>query len=707
MKISYNWLSELASITVAPKELAEKLTMIGLEVDSVERIGDDHVLDVDVLSNRPDLLSHVGVAREAALVCGTALSISVPEVKEDNEQAHAIAQIEIDDPALCPRYTARVIRGVRVGPSPKWLVARLESIGQRSVNNVADITNYVMFEMGQPTHAFDLDKLGGKKIVVRRSRPGEQIKTLDGLDRELASDMLVIADAHRPVAVAGIMGGEDSEISGATKDVLLESAYFNPASVRRTARALGLDTEASYRFERGADYEAQVRAADRVAQLIAEIAGGRVLKGVIDVYPAPVTRDAVTVRISRIMQLTGLKELYISRVIQILKGLEFEVDRAEGQDGGPGNAPGDGPERGADALIAKPPSFRIDITREVDLVEEVARHVGYDLIALSLPAWSGAGAYLLGESGRRDVRRALSGLGFDEAMSFSFVNGDKDDLFQLDPPGAGAATAREVVSLINPIDVNESRMRSSLLPGLLQAIQTNFNQGQRDVRLFEFGRVFRAPAAGQRPTESESLGLALTGGSATTDWRHNRSLDFYDLKGFVEAAFEVLAVSGFTIERAHVEYLHPGQSALLLREGKELARFGKLHPRVASLYKFRQPVLIAEIDFEAALEFAGASARYSSLPRLPAVSRDIAFALPDNVSWWEIEAAVYELGFAEIASVRLFDVYAGEGIQAGTRSLAFRIIYRSPDRTMTDEEVDSINAKVRDTLRSRFGAELR
>src|ERR1041384_2490533 len=322
MKISYNWLSELVKLTLNPKELAERLAMAGLAVEGVERLGDDHILDFDLTSNRPDALSHLGVAREAALICGTALKPLTFTPSESDEAIQSVTSIEIHDADLCPRYAARVVRGVKVGPSPKWLVDRLEAIGQRSVNNIADITNYVMFETNQPTHAFDLKLLHGQRIIVRRAEAGEQLTTLDGVDRELSPEMLVIADADRAVALAGVMGGADTEISDNTQDVLIESAYFNPASVRRTARVLGMDTEASYRFARGADYDGQVRAANRVAQLIAEIAGGQILKGVIDAYPNPITRDAVALREARIERLTGLK-VSIEKAAELFRALEF------------------------------------------------------------------------------------------------------------------------------------------------------------------------------------------------------------------------------------------------------------------------------------------------------------------------------------------------------------------------------------------------
>lgn len=682
MKISYNWLGELVALTLNPKELAERLTMAGLAVEAVERIGDDHILDFDLTSNRPDALSHVGIAREAAVICGTSVIARSWELHETGESVEAAASIEVLDPDLCPRYAARVVRGVRVGASPKWLVDRLESIGQRSVNNVADITNYVMFEMNQPTHAFDLNLLHGHKIIVRCPRAGEEITTLDGFTRELASEMLIIADADRPVAIAGVMGGADTEISEATTDVLIESAYFNPTSIRHTARALGMDTEASHRFARGADFARQVQAADQVAQLIAEIAGGEVLKGALDVYPAPITRDSVSMRESRIERLTGLK-VSIEQAASILRALEFEVDL----------------DAEKKQVRVAAPSFRTDISREEDLVEEVARHVGYDLVDVTLPMWGGAGKHPRGDKQRRNLRRTLTAVGFDEAYSFSFVNGERDRLFRLD--NTPAAT------LLNPIDVNQSEMRASLVTGLLDAVQHNFNQGTRDVKLFEIGRVFEGSASNERPVERELLGVVMTGSVFPDDWRGAKQIDFYDLKGVVETVLSTFNVSGFTIDRARVEYLHPGQSAVLARDGEEIARFGNLHPRVASLYKFRQPVFVGELEFEKLIELPADQVRYSALPRFPAASRDVSVLMPDNVMWGEIETAVRDLGISEVESVRIFDMYKGKEMREGFHSLAFRVIYRAEGRTLKDEEVAVMHERVRALLESRFGAQLR
>ena len=681
MKISYNWLGELVQLTLAPRELAEKLTMVGLAVDSVDRLGDDHIFEFDLTSNRPDALSHVGVAREAALVCGTSLIRSETRLEESGETIASTTSVEIQAPDLCPRFTARVVRGVKVGPSPKWLADRLESIGQRSVNNIADVTNYVMFEMGQPTHAFDLNLLHERRIIVRRPLPGEQLTTLDGFTRELAPEHLVIADAERAVAVAGVMGGEETEINSQTTDVLIESAYFNPASIRATARTLGLDTEASYRFARGADFNAQLRASARVAELIVKVAGGRILKGFIDVYPSPITRDAIGLRESRVERLTGLKvEIEAASAILVALGFEVDLNRQER------------------FLRATQPSFRVDVFREEDLVEEVARHTGYDLVDTTLPAWSGQGSYLTGDQRRRNLRRALTAIGFDEAISFSFVNGDRDRLFR---------KFETTPVLANPIDSNQNEMRGSLVTGLLDAVQHNFNQGCRDVRLFELGRVFESRGESERPHERELLALAMTGATIPDNWRDVRPVEFYDLKGAVEVAASALHVSDFTIERASVEYLHPGQSAVLIRDGEEVARFGRLHPRVASLYKFRQPVFVGEIEFSKLLSIPADQVRYSALPRLPSATRDVSALVPDSVMWGEIENAVLGLGISELALVRVFDMYRGKGMPDGFHSLAFRATYRAEGRTLTDEEIAASHERIRQLLVERFGAQLR
>ncbi|MFN2416728.1 MAG: phenylalanine--tRNA ligase subunit beta, partial [Pyrinomonadaceae bacterium] len=419
MDISYEWLGEMADTGLTPQALAERLTMAGLAVDAVKEVGGDSVLEIDLTSNRPDCLSHLGVAREAAALTGAALKLPDVEAKRVGGKAGEFTAVQIEDEDLCPRYAARVVRGVKIGPSPGWLVRRLQAIGQRPINNVADATNFVMHETGQPLHAFDLATLAGRRIVVRRARAGEKLKTLDGVERGLDTEMLVIADAERAVAVAGVMGGEETEISDATADVLVESAYFAPQSVRRTSKALGLQTEASYRFERGVDYEGVRRAQDRCVALICELAGGTATEGAIDVYPKRITPPSVKLRPRRVRELTGL-DVPAAECVRILTALGFE----KSDDGGGGDGEG--------RLGFAVPTWRTDVSIEEDLVEEVARVYGYEKIEESLPPSPVTGEYLLGDRRRRAARQVLTAAGFDEAVSISFI----DEAGALDETGA-------------------------------------------------------------------------------------------------------------------------------------------------------------------------------------------------------------------------------------------------------------------------------
>ncbi len=505
MNISYNWLRELTDTDLAPRELAERLTMVGLAVDTVHEAGDDFVLEFDLTSNRPDCLSHLGVARELAVIERKSTRLPRAEFPVVERTANDTS-VEIRDADLCPRYAARIVRGVRIAPSPAWLANRLRAIGQRPINNVADITNYVLHELGQPLHAFDFAKLSENRIIVRRARAGEKIRTLDGVERELDAEMLVIADVARAVAVAGVMGGEESEVSDATRDVLIESAYFEPESVRRTARALGLHTEASYRFERGVDYEGVLGVQERCVSLICEIAGGTATEDALDVYPNVIKPPSVSLRIARIEALTGL-HVPDTEIARILKSLGFALrdggEEIYSESGvrrnirelavvkvGAGESP-DTTVSGRESITVISPTWRVDIEREEDLVEEVARHYGYDKIADELPSANVAGGHRAGDARRRAARRALTAYGFDEAISFSFITTAHDEQFEVLPSLLDAGRGNvEMVSLNNPIIESATRMRPTLLPGLLDAVRHNFNHGTRDVRLFEAGRVF-------------------------------------------------------------------------------------------------------------------------------------------------------------------------------------------------------------------------
>lgn len=688
MKISYNWLKEFVDIDLSPRDLATKLTMAGLAVDAVEEHSSennaDFVLDIDLTSNRPDCLSHLGVAREAAAISDRPMSLPGGKLIEAESKSSDVTSVEILNPELCPRYTARIIKGVKIGPSPQWLVKRLEVMGQRSVNNVADITNYVMLELGQPLHAFDLAMLKGQRIIVRTARDGEKMTTLDGEERTLNSQMLVIADAERTVALAGIKGGEDSGITEKTVDVLLEAAHFTPWQVRATSKALGLSTEASYRFERGTDPEIVPVASDRAAEMIAEIAGGEILSGLVDVYPKKSERHQINMRRARYELMTGLR-LELGDAERILRALGFEVEA----------------EIEKDSLSAVAPSWRIDVSIEEDLIEEVARIAGYDNLKTTLPGSAGAGAYLNGENGRRATRQVLSSLGYNEAISFSFVNAQADALLS-----EAAESVR--LQLRNPIDETQSHMRTTLLGGLLKALEHNFNYGSRNVKLFEIGKCF-TDDGDERPMEIERLALVATGARNEFDWQAaNARVDFFDVKGAVESIAESLGLPVLEFKPIeNARHLHPGRSGLISLDGNPIGQIGQLHPRIAAEYKFKQAVFVAELDLAAMLESDKLEVRYQPLPKYPSVVRDLALLIETAVPMAAIDQAIRDLKIPELIDFKLFDLYAGKELPAGKHSIALSLRYRAADRTLTDEEINAMHESIVKKLTQEFSAEVR
>jgi phenylalanyl-tRNA synthetase beta chain len=701
MDISYKWLRELTDVETAPRELAERLTMAGLAVDAVHEAGDDYVLEFDLTSNRPDCLSHLGVAREAAALLGGSVRLPGLTAKNHAGRAEEFTAVEIEDVDLCPRYAARVVRGVKIGPSPEWLARRLQAIGQRPINNVADITNFVLHEMGQPLHAFDLAKLTEHRIVVRRARAGERIRTLDGVERELDERMLVIADAARAVAVAGVMGGEETEISDATTDVLIESAYFDPQSVRRTSKTLGLQTEASYRFERGVDYEGVRRAQDRSVALICELAGGAATEDAIDVYPHRIEPPFVAFRPRRVEELTGL-QVTADECFRILDSLGFERR---------GSAQGEGEDVRV-GFVA--PTWRTDIGIEEDLVEEVARIVGYEKIGEALPPSPVTGEHLAGDRRRRAARLALTASGFNEAVNISFIDEASEideageSRFELMPGLRKVEGEDAFVKLSNPIIEGARLMRPTLLPGLLEAVRHNFNHGTRDVRLFETGRVFASGAEGDaRPNEVEAFALILTGEALEEGRAAGRALDFFDLKGALEAASDAMRVGELEFAPASVKHLREGQSARVTLGGAEVGSLGRLSEEVAAAYKFRQPVFVAELSLSALLESGERPARYTPLPRFPSVVRDVSLIADRRVTYGEMRRRVLSLGIDECRGVTLVDVYEGANMPEGKRSVTLRVEYRADERTLRDEEADAMHARVVAALESEFGAQLR
>ena len=686
MFISYNWLRELTGTKLRPDEIRDRLTNVGLAVDAVEARGDDYVIDVEVPSNRGDCLSHLGIARELAVIERSRVQSPASRVKNAEGEAREVASVEIRDPDLCPRYSARIVRGVKIGPSPEWLTKKLEAIGQRPINNVADITNYVLHEFGQPLHAFDLARLAEKSIIVRRAASGEILKTLDGVERKLDPDMLVIADAQRAVAVGGVMGGEDSEISNSTTDVLIESAYFNPASVRRTAKLLGLHTEASHRFERGTNPEGVLPALNRCVELICELAGGVATADAIDVYPHPGKTRSVNLRPGRVEAITSLK-VADDEIKRILSALGFGL-RAEHEP----------------VLTCDVPAWRHDVAIEEDLVEEVARHAGYDQIQTALPPASFAGEYHSSEKRKRALRSALKAVGFNEAINLSFIELNND--FELIP---AFANKNEVVTLTNPIIEEASRMRQTLLPGLLNAIRHNLNHGIRDICLFETGKVFAASShESQLPDEHEALALVATGGFAEADRAEaTHTLDFFDLKGAVESAIEAMNLPAANFAAAAVKHLRPGQSAAIHANGTEVGSIGRLADVVSANYKFRQPVFVAELDLTTLLEMNEQPVLYSPLPRFPSIVRDVSLLVDRQVPVSELLATARKQNGTHFVAANLVGIYEGEGISDSKRSVTLRFEYRAPDRTLRDEEIDQVHWTIVKTIQEKFNAEIR
>ena len=687
MFISYEWLKDFVELELSPAQLRERLTMVSLAIDAVETHAADSVLDVEVPSNRPDCLSHIGIAREVSVIESKPLRSPKTYALKPQGSSASLTSVDIKDPDLCPRYAARIVRGVKIGPSPDWLAKRLETIGQRPINNVADITNYVLHELGQPLHAFDFAKLGGHRIVVRRAAPGEKLKTLDGVERTLTGYMLVIADAEKAVALAGIMGGEESEISTETTDVLIESAYFDPNSVRQTARQLGMDTEASRRFERGADCEGVLRAQQRCVELICELAGGVATEDAIDVYLQPLSERTVDLRPQRVTELTSLT-VEPTEIVRILTGLGFEQK-----------------EQAGGRMSFNVPSWRIDVEQEEDLVEEVARHTGYDKIGSELPPSSSSGEYQPSEMKQRSLRRALNAFGFDEAINFSFIQ--QDARFELIPSLMGHENDQP--QLANPIIEDAAWMRSTLLPGLLNAVRHNLNHGIRDIRLFEIGRIFSIFRAGELPQETLALGIVATGGALEEDRAQSeRELDFFDLKGAVEAAVDWMNLSPLTFAQASAQHLRVGQSAQIKSgDGTSIGTIGRLNESIAASYKFRQPVYVLELDLSALLSGPAKLIQYSPLPRYPSVTRDISLLVNRNVNLDEIFAAVNNQQVGDCRSVKLVGTFEGGNIPPSKRSVTLRLEYRSDERTLRDEEVEEYHSRLTSRLLDTFGAQQR
>lgn len=689
MNISLDWLTDYIDITLSPAELSHRLTMTGLEIEGMETTAEGDVrLEVNVTPNRPDCLSIFGIAREVAAITGAQARRPAVALAETGPAIDTVASVEIKDSLSCPRYAARVIKGVKVGESPEWLKNRLLAIGQRPVNNVVDATNYLLFEMGHPTHAFDYDRLAGHKIIVRRGGPGERITALDGREHELKDDTLLICDgANTPVALAGVIGGQDSAVSEGTVNVLLESAYFDPAIVRKASKCLGIKTESSYRFERGVDVDNLIYALDRGAQLIAEVAGGAVATGRIDIYPSPLAEVEMGLRPERVNRMLGL-DLTADRIAEILRSLSFTVTRANS-----------GPN-----LFVTPPTFRRDVEAEIDLIEEIARIHGYEQIPVTLH--EGAPSRTLTGHGRDiegTLRTLLTGQGLSEVVNFSFMDPAHLDRFML-PQGH---RLRGTVAIRNPLTEEQGVMRTFLIPSLAENLRWNQNRGNRNVRIFELGRAFIA-TGGDLPDERLHLACLLYGNPHEPHWlRKPVPATFFDIKGVAEELLERLNVTDYAWGKAeHIPYLHPGMAAGLSIRGIEAGYAGALHPDVADAMEVQGPAFVFSIDVAPLVEGI-TSRRYQSLPRFPAIERDLALLVPDSTTADEALAILRASGGALVEEVSLFDVYRGAPVPEGKKSMAFSLKYRSREKTLSDEEIKGVHAGILARASQALGAELR
>jgi phenylalanyl-tRNA synthetase beta chain len=680
MKISSEWLREYIELPGDLARLRDDLTMAGLVVESVTGEADAPVFELEVTSNRPDCLSYLGVAREIAARYGTKLrpgrtARSLRAAKEIIPYS-----IEIRDPDLCPRYVGLVLDQVKLAPSPPWMQRRLEASGMRAVNNIVDITNYVLLECGHPLHAFDFDGLHEGRIIVARARAGQKMMTLDGVERTLDTEMLLINDGAGPVAIGGVMGGLESEIGATTSRVLLECAYFQPASIRRTSKKLGLSTEASYRFERGADWNGPLAAIARTCYLMRQLAGARIAGSVQDVFPAPMTPVEIEFRLDRAQSLLGVT-LTPSFVESTLKSLHFKPAR-----------------KGKGRWLVQCPTYRADMELEADLIEEIARFYGYQNIPTTLPAARTVGEPSPVESCERGVRRILLGLGYSETMNLSFAGVQDSRRF---PPREG-----EALEIQNPLTEDTQFLRCWLAQGLVQAAQHNFNHGQRSVRLFEIGKIFGRDGA-RSIVERTSLGMVAAGSLAPANWLGTGAdYDFFHLKGAVAALLSGLRCRQVEFEPAPpVNWLDESACAALMVDRRQAGLLGRLHPALEEEFRLKQPVYLAEIDFQCLYPSLFAPCSFEPLPRFPSAERDLSIVISRDIEYRSIHQGIVGLNIPELAGVSLIDVYEGNQIPAGRVSLTFRLTFLDQKGTLTVDRVQGFSDNIRSFLRDQFGAE--
>ncbi len=705
MLVPYEWLKEFVEIPADPEEAAKRLTMIGLEVEGTEAVNGDVVFEVNVTPNRPDCLSIIGIARELSAAYDIPLRMPLHEIS--GEQPVSDFSVDILNPKLCNRYAGRVIKGVRIAESPGWIKTKLEKCGIRSVNNIVDITNYVLLEFGHPLHAFDADLLKGRKVIVGtpesfkksplnpplpkggtddvNSSISTKIKTLDGVEREILGDSLLIWDAENPVAIAGVMGGLDTEVTVQTENIFLESAYFDPYSVRKTSKSLGLSSESSYRFERGTDIEFLEKALDRAALMIQQIAGGTIYQ-ILDVYPVKYISDPIEVQYGRINKILGIS-LTNTEMLKILTRLGIPVE-----------------DRGEKVALFPPPNRR-DIRRESDVAEEIARIFGYENIPTTKPRSPLS-------SGRIDrkianmnrIRGAMRKAGFTEAINYSFMGMSSLDMIAIPDDDR----RRKVIAVSNPLSQEECLLRSTLIPSLIGNLKYNLDRGIKDIRLFEISRVFEDTGR-NLPKEEFKLGGIFYANRSTSLWKEDAK-GFFITKGALESLFGEVKISHYSFSPSSEPFLQKGQSADIFVSDSCVGYVGVLGPDMAEkldLKKQKPEIVVFELNLDLLLTFIPDVMQYTDIPKYPPVERDIAIVVDETIPSSRIQEIIRAYPSQFIEDVSVFDYFKGGNIPEGKKSIAFNIIYRSKDRTLRDEEVEELHLSLVDHIIQQTGGELR
>lgn len=690
MKVPFSLLKQYLEGDLNLNKIADALTMAGLEVDSITEYEDDYVIELEITPNRADCLSILGIARELRAIFG--FTLKKPSFSIEKEFKDDKFKITIINPELCYRYAGRIVRNVKVAPSPEWLKDALQKAGIRSINNVVDVTNYVLIEYGHPLHAFDLDLIEGYCIKVGTplsvsNKQEEEITTLDGVSRKVSADTLLIWDGVKPIAIAGVMGGANTEVTENTKNILIESAYFKPESVRRTSKKLSLSTEASYRFERGTDIENLKEALDRAAYLIQQLAGGEIYEA-IDEYPVKISEKQIVFNIDRICKFIGIK-LPENEILKILHSLDIEVVKKDGQ------------------FIAKVPSHRLDLSIEEDIAEEVARIYGYDKVPATLPECFKPAQENLEIAKKRKflsfIRDALIATGYNEAVNFSFMSPEDLDILEI----ADGDERRRFVSLLNPLRQEESVMRTMLCPVLIKNVLSNSLHGIDNLKLFEIAKVYIKNSE-KLPTEPLHLGLITKKEEIKSPFKED-PYDFYAVKGFIEGIGRYFKVSNLKFVKSTEPFLHPGQSADIFVKDNKIGFIGVLSPKIISKLDFKTKpyICVAEIDLDKLFALAEFIKPYKAFSDFPSVKRDVSMLVDFNFEVQRIFEIVNAFPSDLIEDVSVFDVFYGKTIPEGKKSIAFSIIYQAKDRTLTADEVDKLHSQIINKIVTETGAVLR